>query len=101
MLSLVATQVTPKSGRALSSVCGIRVNGTIQWPGSKGCSSMDNAAMLGVIVPSIAIGIGLMLVAYGPHIDAFQRRRGDGDFLWARVPARTRASSQSQQGSWR
>jgi hypothetical protein len=52
--------------------------------------STDNAAMLGVIVPSIAIGIGLMLVVYGPHIDAFQRGRGDGDFLWARVPARTR-----------
>jgi hypothetical protein len=59
---------------------------------------MDNAAMLGVIVPSIAIVIGLMLVAYGPHIDAFQRGRGDGDFLWARVPAGPGGSSQSQQG---
>jgi hypothetical protein len=51
---------------------------------------MDNAAMLAAIVPSIAIGIGLMLVAYGPQIDASHRARRDGDFLWARVPARTR-----------
>jgi hypothetical protein len=51
---------------------------------------MENAPMLAAIIPSIAIGAGLMMVAYGPKIDEFHRARGDDDFLWFRVPARTR-----------